>query len=51
MKWFKSIWLKMRKSNGLPGPGHTLISLDKQIVQETVKKPRKPRTKKVKKDE
>ena len=49
MNIFKSIWLRMRKSNGLPGNGNVLIPMDKQEVPQEVikeKKPRKPRAKK-----
>jgi len=45
MTWFKSLWLKLRKSNGLPG-NEVLIPIEKETVQEYVKKPRKPRVKK-----
>jgi len=46
MKWFKSLWLKMRKSNGLPG-NEVLIPMVEKTTEPTeevkVKKPRKPR--------
>jgi hypothetical protein len=53
MNIFKSIWLKMRKSTGLPG-NTVLIPMVEQNVPEVtpepkVKKPRKPRVKKEKK--
>lgn len=49
MNWFKSVWLKLRKSNGLPG-NEVLIPMVEQKVPEvrtTPDKPvRKPRKKK-----
>lgn len=47
IQWFKSAWLNIRKSNGLPG-NTILIPMVEQKVPETVetKKPRKPRKKK-----
>lgn len=49
MKYFKSLWMKMRKSNGLPG-GNILISMDKPIEAPVIKeiKVRKIRVKKEK---
>jgi len=46
MKWFKSLWLKLRKSNGLPG-NEVLIPMTPVAIEEKPKKPRKPRVKKV----
>ena len=42
MNWFKSVWLKLRKSNGMPG-NEVLIPLEqnKEIVQEKPKRTRK----------
>ena len=50
MNFFKSVWLKLRKSNGMPGP-EVLIPMAEQKVpegtsEEKPKKPRKPRKKK-----
>ena len=47
IQWFKSVWLNIRKSNGLPG-NTILIPVVEQKVPETVeiKKQRKPRKKK-----
>lgn len=43
MKWFKSLWLKIRKTNGLP-PNNVLIPIveDKPAVEVTkIKRTRK----------
>jgi hypothetical protein len=48
MEYFKSLWLKLRKSNGMPG-NTVLIPMVEQKVPETIEKPvkvRKPRKKK-----
>jgi hypothetical protein len=48
MQYFKSLWLKLRKSNGMPG-NTVLIPMVEQKVPEIVEKPvktRKPRKKK-----
>lgn len=48
MEYFKSLWLKLRKSNGMPG-NTVLIPMVEQKVPEIVEKPvktRKPRKKK-----
>ena len=48
MNWFKNVWLKLRKSNGMPG-NTVLIPMVEQKVPETIEKPvktRKPRKKK-----
>ena len=46
MKWFKSVWLKLRKSNGLPG-NEVLIPLEvkQEVIQE---KPKRKYTRKKK---
>lgn len=51
IQWFKSAWLNIRKSNGLPG-NTILIPMVEQKVPETVetKKPRKPRKPRKKKE-
>ena len=40
MKWFKSLWLKMRKSNGLPG-NEVLIPMTPVAVEEKPAKPKR----------
>jgi hypothetical protein len=47
MKIFKDIWLRLRKTNGLPG-NTVLVPMEEQKVPEVteVKKVRKPRKKK-----
>ena len=52
MKWFKSLWLKLRKSNNLPG-NEVLIPIKEVSLNGlpegtivTVKPKRKPRKKK-----
>lgn len=47
IKWFKSAWFNIRKSNGLPG-NEILIPMAEHKVPEIIetKKPRKPRKKK-----
>ncbi len=47
MKFFKDVWLRLRKTNGLPG-NTVLIPMVEQKVPEVVevKKVRKPRKKK-----
>jgi len=44
-QWFKSVWLRMRKSNGLPG-NEVLIPMTSVAVEEKPVKVRKPRKKK-----
>lgn len=46
MKWFKSLWLKIRKTNGMP-PNNVLIPIveDKPTVEVT--KPKRKRKAKV----
>jgi len=52
MKFFKSVWLRLRKSNLLPGNEVLIPMVEKSVpeVVEKVKKPRKPRKKKETKD-
>ena len=49
MEYFKSLWLKLRKSNGMPG-NTVLIPMVEQKVPEVIEvkptKTRKPRKKK-----
>jgi hypothetical protein len=45
MKWFKSLWLKLRKSNGLPG-NEVLIPMTPISVEEKPAKPKRKYTKK-----
>ena len=48
MKYFKSVWMRLRKSTGLPG-NTVLIPMAEQNVPEVIEKPvkvRKPRKKK-----
>ncbi len=48
MNWFKDIWMKMRKSNGMPGNTVLIPMVEKQVpetIEKTVKV-RKPRKKK-----
>ena len=50
MKWFKSVWMKLRKSNGMPG-NEVFIPMVEQnvskVTEEIIVKPvRKPRKKK-----
>ena len=40
MKWFKSLWLKLRKSNGLPG-NEVLIPMIPASVEEKPTKPKR----------
>ena len=49
MNWFKSIWMKLRKSNGLPG-NEVLVPMVEQKVPEVVTKPKRTRKKKETKD-
>lgn len=54
MKFFKDVWLRLRKTNGLPG-NTVLVPMVEQKVPEVnevleVKKTRKPRKKKETKD-
>ena len=44
MNWFKSVWLRMRKSNGLPG-NEVLVPRTTSIVEE---KPKRKYTRKKK---
>ena len=44
MNWFKSVWLRMRKSNGLPG-NEVLVPMTPQSVEE---KPKRKYTRKKK---
>jgi hypothetical protein len=44
MNWFKSVWLRMRKSNGLPG-NEVLVPMAQQSVEE---KPKRKYTRKKK---
>lgn len=44
MNWFKSVWLRMRKSNGLPG-NEVLVPMSTPIVEE---KPKRKYTRKKK---
>lgn len=50
MNWFKSIWMRLRKSNGLPG-NEVLVPMEKKdpIVDIDLPKPKRKRvTKEVK---
>ena len=40
MKWFKSLWLKMRKTTGLPG-NEVLIPMTPAPVEEKPVKPKR----------
>jgi hypothetical protein len=48
IEYFKSLWLKLRKSNGMPGNTVLIPMVEKQVpetIEKTVKV-RKPRKKK-----
>lgn len=50
MNWFKSIWFKIRKSNGLP-PNNVLIPIQEKtdpIVDIDLPKPKRKRVSKTK---
>jgi hypothetical protein len=50
INYFKSVWLRMRKTTGLPGNTVLIPMVEKSVPEVTeeikVKKPRKPRKKK-----
>ena len=47
MKWFTSIWMKIRKSNGLP-TNNVLIPLEEKVVTAEVKPKRTRKPKEIK---
>ena len=42
MNWFKSVWLKLRKSTGLPG-NTVLIPMAEQKIPEVIETKPKPK--------
>ena len=42
MQWFKSVWMRLRKSTGLAG-NEVLVPMVEKNVPEVIEKPAKPK--------